>query len=178
MNCFFCALTRACKSCLHLVSRKKTYSRGINTLKRQPPNEKHQLLPYYIDEYEPKQNKIDFESAREIFMKEDDKVVVKRHFEWIVNLTECKSYIKNEDILEDKDLLFNGFKHIKRDRVDKYNLIGCKSDELYENDKLFNFWSNTFISKEVEKRDFKITGWSFLTLGRRNNFFKIQSICL
>ena len=34
-----------------------------------------------------------------------------------------------------------------------------KSNELYENDKLFNFWSNKFINNEIEKRDFQITGW-------------------
>ena len=33
-------------------------------LKRNPPNEKHQMLPCYKGIYEPKQNNIDFESAK------------------------------------------------------------------------------------------------------------------
>ena len=68
MNCFNCELERACKSCLDLISQKKTYSTDINTLKRKPPNEKHEMLPYYEGIYEPKQNNIDFESAKEILM--------------------------------------------------------------------------------------------------------------
>ena len=63
-------------------------------------------------------------------------------------------------------------------------LIGSESDELYENDKLFNFWSNKFINKEIENRNFKLTGWPFMTFllipffydVKRNNFFEIQSI--
>ena len=128
MNCFTCKLTKACKSCLHLVSRKKTYSKGIIMLKRQPPNEKHQLLPNYIGKHEHKQNKNDFESVREILMKEDNKTLLKRRFDWIVNMMECKSYIKNEDIPEDKEILLYGFKHDKRGRVYSYILIGCESD--------------------------------------------------
>ena len=62
------------------------------------------MLPYYIGEYEAKQNKIDFESARKILMKEDDKMVVKRRFERICNTIECKSYMKNEDIPENKEI--------------------------------------------------------------------------
>ena len=49
-------------------------------------------------------------------------------------------------------------------------IISCNSDELYENDKLFNIWSNKIINKEIEKRIFKITGWSFMTLVKKNNF--------
>ena len=50
-------------------------------LKWKPANENHQMLPFYIGEYEPKQNNTDFESASEILMKEDDIVVAKRRFE-------------------------------------------------------------------------------------------------
>ena len=71
MNCFNYEMKRACKLCLDLISQKKTYSTDINMLKRKPPNDYHQMLPYYDGKYEPKQNNIDFESAREILMKED-----------------------------------------------------------------------------------------------------------
>ena len=130
-----------------------------------------------IDKCEPKQNNIDFESAREILMKEDDKLVVKRRFESIHNkMLDRKSYTKNEDISENKEIFIYGFKQVKTDKMDNYILIGCESDVLYENDKLFNFWSNKFINKEIEMRNFKITAWFFMTLVKRNNFLKIQSI--
>ena len=43
MNCFNCKTERACKSCLDLVSGKKTYSTDINMLKRIPANEYCQM---------------------------------------------------------------------------------------------------------------------------------------
>ena len=91
---------------------------------------------------------------------------------------ECKSNIENEDICENKEIFIHGFKHVKTDKVDNYILIGCELDELYENDKLFNLWSNKFLNKEIEMRKFEITGWPFMTLVERNNFFKIQGICM
>ena len=91
-------------------------------------------------------------------------------------MMESKSYNKNEDISENKEIFVYGFKYVKTDKVDNYILIGCESDVLYENDKLFNFWSNKFINKEIEKRYFNITGWPFMTLVKRNNFFKTQGI--
>ena len=63
INCFNCDMSGACKSCLDLVSQKETYSTDINLLKRQPPNEKHQMLPYCIGEYEPRKNNIHSHSA-------------------------------------------------------------------------------------------------------------------
>ena len=50
---------------------KKTYSTDINTLKRKPPNEYHQMLPHYEGVYKPKRNTIDFESAKEVLMEKD-----------------------------------------------------------------------------------------------------------
>ena len=75
---------------------KRTCSIEINMLKRQPPNEYHEMFSHYEGVYEPKQNKIDFESAREVLMEEDYKMVVKRRFERIYNMMECKSYMQNE----------------------------------------------------------------------------------
>ena len=65
---------------------------------------------------------------------------------------ECRSYMKNEEIPENKNIFVYGFKHIKTDKNDNYILIGCESDDLFENDKLFNFWSNKFINEEVQKK--------------------------
>ena len=80
MNCFNCEMKRACKTlaCLDLISQKKTYSTDINMLKRKHANEYHQMLPNFEGKHEPKRNNTDFESARENFIKEDDKMVVKR----------------------------------------------------------------------------------------------------
>ena len=139
MNCFNCEMERACKLRLDLVSQKKTYSNDINVLKRKPANENYQMLPYYEGEYKPKQNNIDFESAREILMNEDYEMVVKRRFEAVCYKMECKSYMKNEDIFENKEIFIYGFEHIKTDNFDNYILFGCESDGLYENDKPFNF---------------------------------------
>ena len=178
MNCFNCEMERACKKCLDLISEKKTYSTDINMLKRKPPNQYHQTLPHYVGKYEPKQNNIDFESAKDILMKEDDKMVVKRRFERIRNMMDYKSFTKNEDIPENKEIFVYSFKHVKKDKVNNYILIASESDKLFENDKLFNIWSNKLINKEIENRNFKLTGWFFMTLVKRNNFFKIQGITL
>ena len=176
-NCFNCEMEKACDPCLNLISQKKNYSTDINTLKRKPPNEYHQMPPHYEGVYEPKQNNINFESAKKILMKEDYKMVVKRRFERIYNMMmDFKTYIKYEDIPENKEIFIYSFKHVKTDKIDNYILIASESDELHENDKLFNIWSNKLINKEIENRIFKLTGWPFMTLVKRNNFFKIQSI--
>ena len=52
-------------------------------------------------------------------MKEDDKMVVKRRFERINDLITCKSYIKYEEIPENKEILFYGFKQIETDKIGK-----------------------------------------------------------
>ena len=177
MNCFNCEMERACKVCLDLKSQNKTYSTDNNTLKRKPPNEKHQMLHRHVGKYEPRHIKITFDSAKEVLMKEDYEMVVKRGFERIFDMMmDFKSYTKNEDIPENKVIYVYGLKHVKTDKVDNYILIGCESDELLENDKLFNFWSNKFINQEIQKRKFKLTGWPFMTLVKRNNFFKVQGI--
>ena len=91
---------------------------------------------------------------------------------------ECISYMKTEDIPENKEMFVYGFKHVKTDKIDKYLLVVCESDELNENDKLFNSWSKKFINKEIEIGNFKITAWFFMALVKRNNYFKIQGICM
>ena len=154
LNCFSCKMVRPCKSCLDLISEKITYSTNINMLKRKPPNKYHLKLHHYEGKYEPRQNNVDFESAREIVINEGYKMFVKTRIEWIYNLMERKSYIKNEDIPQNKEFIY-AFKHVKTDEVDNKILIGCESDELYENNKLFNFWSNKVLNKEIELKNSK-----------------------
>ena len=60
------------------------------------------MLPHYEGEYKPKQNYINFASARETLLEEYDKIVVKRRFGRIYNIMECKSYIEIEVISEYK----------------------------------------------------------------------------
>ena len=62
------------------------------------------MLPRYNSEEEPKQNSIDFESVREILMKENYEMVMKRRFERIYNMIESKSYMKHEDCPENKEI--------------------------------------------------------------------------
>ena len=164
MNCFNCEMKKACKACLDLISQKKTYSTDINKLKRKPPNEKHQMLPYYEGVYEPKQNNINFEYAKDILMKEDSKMVEQRRIERINVMITYKSYIKYEDIPENKEIFVYGYKQIKTDKIDNYILIGCETDELYENNELFNFWSNKFINEEVQKKKIQHNRMAFYDL--------------
>ena len=113
------------------------------------------MLLHYEGKFEPRQNNIDFESAKNIFIREDDKMVPKRRLERIYNAKEIMTYTKYEDFPENKQIFIYGFKHVKTDKIDYFILIGCESDELNENDKLFNLWSNKLINEEMEKRDFK-----------------------
>ena len=72
-----------------------------------------------------------------------------------------------------------GFKHNKKFKVNIYKLLGCELDELYENDKLFNFWFNKFINKEIQKRKFKmITGWSFMISVKKKQLIQNSKHCL
>ena len=121
-------MVRSYKTCLDLISQKKTYSTDINMLKRNPPNKYYQMLPHYEGEYKPKQNIFGFVSAREILTKEEYKMGVKRRFERIYNKTECKSYIKNEDNAENKEIFVYGFKYVQTEKIDNYIIIGCESD--------------------------------------------------
>ena len=67
------------------------------------------------------------------------------------------------------EIIIHRFKGIKTDKVDNYIIIGCESDDLYENDKLFNFWSKKILNEEIKMRDFKVRGWFLMTLVKRNN---------
>ena len=93
-------------------------------------------------------------------------------------VVKVKEFFEKTRHIKNKEIFVYGYKFIKTDKIDNYILIGCESDELFENNKLFNFWSNKFINEEVQKRKFKITGWPFMNLVKRNNFLKIQGICL
>ena len=89
-------------------------------------------------------------------------MLIQRRFERIINvMLDFISYIKFEDLAESKEIFIYAFEHVKTDKIDNYILIGCDLDELLENNKLFSFWSNKFINKEIENRNFKLTGWLF-----------------
>ena len=172
LDCCNCKLERACKSWLNLKRQKKTYSTYINILKWKPANEFYQMLCYYKGEYEPKQTNIDFESAGKLLMKEDDQLAVKRRFERIRKMMEIISYTNYEEIPEKKTrYLFldsNKLKQIKSITI-SYSVV--RRMKWKKNNKLFNFWSIKFIIKEIQKRDFKITLSSFMTLVNKNIFF-------
>ena len=78
MNCFNCEAETDCKSCLDLVSQKKSYSADVNILKRKPPNEKHQMLPWYIGEYKRKTSIVNFEAAKEVLITAEKTMIEKR----------------------------------------------------------------------------------------------------
>ena len=63
-------------------------------LKRKPANEYHQMLPNYEGKYESRQNKIVFESAKEVLMTAVQPMFEKRRFETKNYMIACKSYIK------------------------------------------------------------------------------------
>ena len=74
---------------------------------------------------------------------------------------ECKLYMKNEEVPENKEIFVYGFNNVNTANVGNYILIGCEWDDLYEHDKLFNSWFKKFIKKETEMRNFKIIGCFF-----------------
>ena len=127
-------MERTCEACLDRISQKKTYSTSISMLKRNSAKEFYQMLPYCKGEYEPEQNVLDFQSAGEILMEEADEMVVKGRFEMIYSAKESMVDMKYGDIPKNKEIFLYGFKHNKKDKVDKSVLIGCESVELFEKD--------------------------------------------
>ena len=96
--------------------------------KRKLANEFYQMLPYYIGEFVPKLNNIQFESARETLTEEVDEMVVKNCFERIYNMMECNLYMKVEDFPENKELSVYGCKDKKTNKIENFLLVGCESD--------------------------------------------------
>ena len=175
-NCLNCEAERACKSCLERISQTKTYYTDINMLKRKAANEYIQMLPWYVGEYKTKTSTINYEAAKEVLSIAEKLMIEKRPFERINIMIACISYIKNEVVPGNKEIFVYGFKNIKTDKIENHILIGCKSEVFLENIEVFNFWSNKFINEKIQKRNIKITGWCFMTLVKRNNFFKIQGM--
>ena len=85
-------------------------------LKRKPPNYYCQMLPWYVGEYIPRRNITDFEPAREILMRNDDKMVVKKQFDRIYKMMEVDSYTKCEKNPENKEIVTYGFKQTQKSR--------------------------------------------------------------
>ena len=54
-------------------------------------------------------------------------------------MMECKSYKRDKDIAENKELFIIESEHIKTKKMDNDILIGCELDDFYEIDKLFYF---------------------------------------
>ena len=102
MKCFNYEMARACETYLDQISQKKTYSTNINMLKRKPANEYYPMLHYYIGECEHKQSNIDFESAKEIFMKKDYKMVMKRRLRGYIIRWNVKRTRKTKIFLKTK----------------------------------------------------------------------------
>ena len=80
---------------------------------RKPANDYYQMLPSYESKYKPIQNNIDFQSAKEILKKKVCEMVLKRRFERIYNMMGCNSYMKNQEVPENKEIFVYGFKHTK-----------------------------------------------------------------
>ena len=71
---------------------------------RKPASEYRQMLPFYISECEPNKKHIDFESARQFLVKEDDRMVVEKHLQRIHNMMEVKLYMKTKIFLKQRDI--------------------------------------------------------------------------
>ena len=80
------------------------------------------------------------------------------------------AYTEYEDIPENNQIFIFGVKHIRTDKFDKYILIGCESDEVYEIDKLFKLWLKKTMNQEIERGNFGITGLLFMVLVKKQLF--------
>ena len=105
-DCSNCGMQRACTRCLDQIGEMKTYSTSFNMLKRNPGNDYHQMLSYCEGEYERRQKMIRLETARGISMRVDNKNVVKRRFQRINIMMDCKSYIKSKIFPKTNRFLF------------------------------------------------------------------------
>ena len=126
-------MERACKSCLDLISPKKTYSTDIIMLKRKPPNEYHQMLPHYEGEYKPNKVILILNLQEKLWWKKKLKKLwedVSRGYitRWSVNRTwKTKIYLKTKRFLF---MYSNMSKQIKSITI--ITIIGCETEELYE----------------------------------------------
>ena len=62
------------------------------------------MPPWFAGEYIPRQNTIGFESAREILIEKDDKMVVRRRFDRIYDMIEGNSHSQYEEVSENKEV--------------------------------------------------------------------------
>ena len=108
-------------------------------------------------------------------MKEDDKMVVKRRFDRIYNAMENMAYTSYEYFPENKEIFVYGFKHIKTDKVDTYLGIGLGSDDIYENEKLFNFWSNKIFKLRYRNEKVQNNRFAFHNAGKKITFLKSRA---
>ena len=132
------------------------------------------MLPWYVGVFTRRRNVIGFETVKENLLQEDGRMVVERRFKRRYDMMKCKSYLINEGIAENKEIVVFGFKDIGTKMVN-YILKGCESEDLCEKDKLLIFWSKIFRKKEIEKRKFKLTGWLFMTLVKKSTSSKSKA---
>ena len=149
-------MERACKSCFDLVSQKRTYSKDIIMSKRQSSNEHHQMLAWYLGEYKPKTSTINLEAAKHVLLTPEKPMIKNRRFGGTNDIIACESYMKHQDVPENKGIFAYGFQHIKTVKTNNYILFGCNSDEKHEIDRKFNFCCFKSLNEKIEKRDFKI----------------------
>ena len=57
--------------------------------------------------------KLNLNLQEKFWLKEDDEIILKRRLERKNIMLECKTYIENEGISENKEILVYGFKYIK-----------------------------------------------------------------
>ena len=82
------------------------------------------MLPWHVGEYKPKTSNINFEAQKKVLLTAEEPVIENKRSERINNLIACKWYIENADLLENNQIFFYGFKHIKTEKIDNYILIG------------------------------------------------------
>ena len=117
----------------------------------------------YVGEYKPKTSLIKFKTTKDVLVAAETPILETRRFKRRINVIAFKSHMEDEDTPANKKIFVYGFKHIKTDELDNFILIGCASNEIYENIKLLNFWCNKFIYKERTER-FQDNGLAFYKL--------------
>ena len=72
------------------------------------------MLPWFVEKYKPKLSIINLYAAKEILTTAEKSMFENRRFERINNVMESKSYMKHEDVPENKQMFVYGFKQSKQ----------------------------------------------------------------
>ena len=68
-------MERTGETSLERITQKKTFSTDITMLERKTADEFYQMLPYFEGKYEPRQNRIVFESVKETLLTAEKPMV-------------------------------------------------------------------------------------------------------